>query len=83
MIGIGYVTGPLVNRAVAQAIAGGANTTIEKVTATRDSYVPRGHQILPGEIGKVAAFLASDASSAINGAELYADGGSANCTYGP
>ena len=83
MIGIGYVTGPLVNRAVAQAIAGGANTTIEKVTAVRDSYVPRGSQILPEEVAHTAAFLASDLSSAINGTEIYADGGSSGCTFGP
>lgn len=83
VIGIGYVDGPLVNRAVAQAIAGGAKTTIEKVTAARDAYVPRGTQIQPEEIALTAAFLASDASSAINGTELYADGGSSGCTYGP
>ena len=83
VIGIGYVTGPLVNRAVAQAIAGGAQTTLEKVTAVRDAYVPRGTQIVPEEVAQVAAFLASDASSAINATELYADGGSAGCTYGP
>jgi NAD(P)-dependent dehydrogenase (short-subunit alcohol dehydrogenase family) len=83
VMGIGYVTGPLVNRAVAQAIAGGANTTIEKVTATRDSYVPRGTQILPEEVAHAAAFLASDASSAINGTEIYCDGGSSGCTFGP
>jgi NAD(P)-dependent dehydrogenase (short-subunit alcohol dehydrogenase family) len=83
VIGIGYVSGPLVNRAVAQAIAGGAKTTLEKVTATRDAYVPRGRQVLPEEVAEVAAFLASDASSAINGTEIYADGGSSGATYGP
>ena len=83
VIGIGYVSGPLVNRAVAQAIAGGAKTTIEKVTATRDAYVPRGTQIMPEEVAEVAAFLASDASAAINGTEIYADGGSSGATYGP
>jgi enoyl-[acyl-carrier-protein] reductase (NADH) len=49
----------------------------------RDSYVPRGAQILPEEVAQTAAFLASDASSAINGTEIYADGGSSGCTYGP
>jgi len=83
VIGIGYVTGPLVNRAVAQAISGGADTTIEKVTAVRDSYVPRGQQILPEEIAQAASFLASDASSAINATEIFCDGGSSGCTYGP
>lgn len=83
VIGIGYATGPLVNRAVAQAIAGGANTTLEKVTAGRDAYLPRGFQVLPEEIANVAAFLASDASSAINATEIYADGGTSGTTYGP
>lgn len=50
VIGIGYVTGPLVNRAVAQAQAGGASVTLEQVTAGRDAYVPRGYQILPEEV---------------------------------
>jgi len=83
VLGIGYVTGPLVNRAVAQAIAGGANTTLEKVTANRDAFVPRGSQITPEEVANTAAFLASDASSAINGTEIYVDGGVSGCTYGP
>eukprot|EP00657_Telonema_sp_P-1_P007926 TRINITY_DN2831_c0_g1_i1.p1 TRINITY_DN2831_c0_g1~~TRINITY_DN2831_c0_g1_i1.p1 ORF type:complete len:217 (-),score=62.21 TRINITY_DN2831_c0_g1_i1:124-774(-) len=83
VVGIGYVTGPLVNRAVEQAIAGGANTHIDKVTATRDAYVPRGYQLIPSEVANVAAFLASDQSSGINGTEIYCDGGSSGCTYGP
>lgn len=83
VIGIGYVNGPLVDRAVAAAVQGGANTTLEKVTAVRDAYVPRGFQIQPEEVAQTAAFLASDASSAINGTEIYADGGSSGCTYGP
>ena len=66
-----------------QAVAGGADTTIEKVTAVRDAYVPRGTQIVPEEVANVAAFLASDLSSGINGTEVYADGGSSGCTYGP
>ena len=70
MIGIGYVTGPLVNRAVAQAIDRGADTTLDKVNAGRDKFVPRGYQIVPEEIGQTAAFLASDLSSAINATEV-------------
>ena len=78
VIAIGYITGPLVNRAVAHA---GAD--LEQVTAVRDSYLPRKTQGTPFEIASVAAFLASDASSLINGTEVFADGGSHGCTYGP
>jgi NAD(P)-dependent dehydrogenase (short-subunit alcohol dehydrogenase family) len=41
------------------------------------SRVPLGRVGDPDEIGKVAVFLASDASSFVNGAELFADGGEA------
>tara|TARA_B110000208_G_C11683520_1_gene399695 strand:+ start:121 stop:960 length:840 start_codon:yes stop_codon:yes gene_type:complete len=78
VIAIGYVTGPLVNRAVA-----GAGADIEKVTAVRDAYVPRQKQGTPMEVASIAAFLASDDSSLINGTEVYADGGTHGCTYGP
>ena len=78
VIAIGYVTGPLVNRAVANA---GAD--IEKVTAGRDAYVPRKSQGTPFEVASIAGFLASEDSSLINGAEIYADGGTSSCTYGP
>merc|ERR1712166_82759 len=83
VIGIGYVTGPLVNRAVEQAIAGGASTTIEKVTAGRDAYVPRGYQVVPEEVANLAAFLSSDLSSGVNGTEIYCDAGTSGCTFGP
>jgi NAD(P)-dependent dehydrogenase (short-subunit alcohol dehydrogenase family) len=39
--------------------------------------VPLGRVGEPDEIGKVAVFLASDASSFVNGIELFADGGQA------
>lgn len=78
VIAIGYVTGPLVVRAVEAA---GAD--IGNVTDTRDAYVPRGTQGTPWEVASIASFLASDDSSLINGAEIYADGGSSGCTYGP
>tara|TARA_B100000780_G_C21104919_1_gene446102 strand:+ start:26 stop:907 length:882 start_codon:yes stop_codon:yes gene_type:complete len=78
VIAIGYVTGPLVNRAVA-----GAGADIEKVTAVRDAYVPRQKQGTPFEVAEIAAFLASDNSTLINGTEVYADGGTHGCTYGP
>ncbi|MEQ4453276.1 MULTISPECIES: glucose 1-dehydrogenase [Kosakonia] len=41
------------------------------------AQVPLGRLGEPQEIGKVVAFLASDASSFINGAELFVDGGMA------
>jgi len=78
VVGIGYVDGPLVNRAVA-SVSG----DLAAVTATRDAYVPRGKQGTPEEVAKVAVFLASDDSSLINASELYCDGGSSTCTYGP
>lgn len=78
VIGIGYVDGPLVNRAVAAVDA-----DIAAVTAQRDAYVPRGYQGQPQEVAKVACFLASQDSSLINGTEVYVDGGSHGATYGP
>jgi len=78
VIQIGYVAGPLVTRAVANA---GAD--IDAVTAQRDSYVPRGKQGTPMEIANTAVFLASDESSFINGNDIFVDGGGSHCTYGP
>jgi 3-oxoacyl-[acyl-carrier protein] reductase len=78
VIQIGYINGPLVNRAVA---AGGAD--IEMVTARRDSYVPRGKQGTPADVANMAAFLCSDEASLLNGSDFFVDGGTAGCTYGP
>lgn len=72
------MSGPLVNRAVAQ---GGAD--LGAVTAQRDSYVPRQKQGTPEEIANVAVFLSSDESSFINAADIFVDGGGSGCTYGP
>lgn len=41
------------------------------------AQVPLGRLGEPGEVGKVVAFLASDASGFINGTELFVDGGQA------
>jgi len=78
VVSIGYATGPLVDRAVANA---GADA--DAVAAARAANVPRGEQILPEEVARVAAFLASDASSGINAAEVFTDGGNHCTTYGP
>ncbi len=78
VIQIGYIDGPLVNRAVA---AGGAD--IDKVTARRDSYVPRGRQGTPADVANMAAFLCSDEAHLLNGSDFFVDGGTAGCTFGP
>lgn len=52
-------------------IAGAAEGFIEAISA----QVPLGRIGDPDETGKVAVFLASDASSFVNGAELFVDGG--------
>ena len=78
VLAIGYAEGPLVDRAVAQA---GADPSA--VDAARGANVPRGTQITPDEVAGAACFLASDASSSINAAEIFADGGNHGCTYGP
>ncbi|QWA12522.1 SDR family oxidoreductase [Sodalis ligni] len=49
----------------------------EGLLQTMASLVPLGRVGQPAEIGKAAVFLASDAASFINGAELFADGGQA------
>ena len=41
------------------------------------AQVPLGRLGAPGEVGKVVAFLASDAASFINATELFVDGGMA------
>lgn len=78
VLAIGYAEGPLVDRAVAQADA-----DINAVNEKRGANVPRGYQITPDEVAGAACFLASDASSSINAAEIFADGGNHGVTYGP
>eukprot|EP00927_Polykrikos_kofoidii_P055499 TRINITY_DN49745_c0_g1_i1.p1 TRINITY_DN49745_c0_g1~~TRINITY_DN49745_c0_g1_i1.p1 ORF type:complete len:334 (+),score=52.52 TRINITY_DN49745_c0_g1_i1:54-1004(+) len=78
VVSIGYTVGPLIHRAMAKV---GAD--VSKRMAIRDAYVPRGRQLVPEEVANVAAFLASDASSGMNAAEVFVDGGNHTCTYGP
>ena len=61
--------------------AGGAD--INAVTATRDSYVPRGKQGTPVEVANVCAFVCSEQASFLNGTDVFVDGGGSGCTYGP
>jgi len=52
----------------------------EQQQAMLDTFaekIPLGRVGDPDEIGKVAVFLASDASSFVTGIELFADGGAA------
>jgi 3-oxoacyl-[acyl-carrier protein] reductase len=56
---------------------------IEKVTAKRDSYVPRGRQGTPADVAYLAAFLCSDEANLLNGSDFFVDGGTSGCTYGP
>jgi NAD(P)-dependent dehydrogenase (short-subunit alcohol dehydrogenase family) len=58
-------------------LAGLADGPEEAFFERRALSVPMGRLGDPDEIGKAAIFLASDASSFVNGAELFVDGGEA------
>jgi NAD(P)-dependent dehydrogenase (short-subunit alcohol dehydrogenase family) len=68
----GSVDTPSLRRALAKAGGEEKANAIVKSIAERS---PLGRIGKPSEIGKVAVFLASDASSYVNGVELFVDGG--------
>ena len=55
----------------------------DAVNSRRDKFVPRQKQTTPLEISRAGVFLLSDAASAINAAEIFADGGTHSCVAGP
>jgi NAD(P)-dependent dehydrogenase (short-subunit alcohol dehydrogenase family) len=65
---------PSNRRSLAGAV--GEDRVLESVAQMGDGS-PLGRLVQPREIGRAIAFLASDASSAITGVELFADGGAA------
>lgn len=72
------VVSPGSTRTVGLAELGGESKEAQDVLLDYlTSLVPMGRLGEPAEIAKVVAFLASDDSSFINGAELFADGGQA------
>jgi NAD(P)-dependent dehydrogenase (short-subunit alcohol dehydrogenase family) len=70
----GAVDTPSLRSALADAV--GEDRVLESVAQMGDGS-PLGRLVQPREIGRAIAFLASDASSAITGVELFADGGAA------
>ncbi|MBB5421206.1 NAD(P)-dependent dehydrogenase (short-subunit alcohol dehydrogenase family) [Paraburkholderia atlantica] len=58
-------------------LAGDSKEAQEGLLTYLASLIPMGRLADPSEIGKVVVFLASDDSSFVNGAEIFADGGQA------
>lgn len=65
--------GPIETPGLASGIPKGVNAG--EILSLMASQVPLGRLGNPGEIASVAAFLASDAASFVNGADIHADGG--------
>ena len=76
VIQIGYV------RAPRQPRRSGGQGRYRRCNGARSSLC-RGKQSTPEEVANVAAFLCSDKAAFINGSDIFVDGGSAGCTYGP
>jgi NAD(P)-dependent dehydrogenase (short-subunit alcohol dehydrogenase family) len=68
----GAVDTPSLRLAFAGAV--GPDRVEERVAAMGEQN-PLGRLVSPGDVGKAAVFLASDASSGITGIELFVDGG--------
>ena len=68
----GAVDTPSLRRALGKAAGAGR---VEEIVRSMAQRSPLGRIGKAHEIGKVAVFLASDASSYVNGVELFADGG--------
>ncbi len=58
-------------------VLGMDDAQIKQFEAQAASTTPLGRSGTPDEIAKAVVFLASDASSYVNGAESFADGGQA------
>lgn len=68
----GAVDTPSLRSALAGAIG---EDQVDATVASMGEGSPLGRLLQPSEIGTAIAFLASEASSAVTGAELFADGG--------
>jgi NAD(P)-dependent dehydrogenase (short-subunit alcohol dehydrogenase family) len=74
----GAVDTPSLRRAIAKAAGEDMADAIVESIGQRS---PSGRIGKASEIAKVAAFLASDASSYVNGVELFVDGGETSLTH--
>jgi NAD(P)-dependent dehydrogenase (short-subunit alcohol dehydrogenase family) len=72
ILSLGAVDTPSLRRALGKAAAAGR---VDEIVQSMAQRIPLGRIGEAHEIGKVAVFLASDASSYVNGVELFADGG--------
>lgn len=64
---------------LAQQTAEAKGVSIDEIWAETTSGIPLGRMIKPEEIANLAAFLVSDLSASITGAEILIDGGKTPC----